>query len=456
MPAGGAAGTPSGQATWRVAYLPAGRTAAAAFRQLRRELGPTAPRRWRLAEYDPLEKALVLLAAVACAVVMTLAGRSARATGVPVWLGVGFVICWFPFLASGGIPELCFVLALFPAWLRLAGERRVRKDGDALAVYGLAAAAALAVLLAVAGFSWFRLLGGVLAAACGLLLPALRRPLAGLRRAWNRRRAFPPGSRGNRSREPFRLGRAGVAALAVVPFALLLVPQLRAPVLPVPIPLAGPRGFSWRAISALDARKGSRLQGLPDLADFVAHAAWQETLVFGRPYGLPSPNERVTVAEYVVDPATGVIVDRERTLKAFDSAWLAGLTRRPAGPSVEGLLLAQHRPARVAIGRGRPSLLADLIAAALCAGAMLAWYAGEMRLMIAATAVRSKPSHRGHEVPTSRHGRAPVPPHRSHETRLPGTRQRVPPRGPGAGAHFLRRASGAHFVRRASGAHFLT
>ena len=377
-----------------------------------------APRRWRLAEYDPLEKALVLLAALACAVLMTLAGRNARATGVPVWLGVGFVICWFPFLASGGIPELCFVLALFPAWLRLAGGRRVRKEGDALAVYGLAAAAALAVLLVVAGFSWFRLLGGILAAACGLLLLALRRPLAGLRRALNRRRAFPSGSRRNRLRGPLPLGRAGVIALAVVPFVLLLAPQLRAPVLPVPTPLAGPRGFSWKAISALEARKEGGLQGLPDLADFVAHAAWQETLVFGRPYGLPSPGERVAVTEYVVDPATGTIVDRERTVKAFDSAWLAGLARRPAKPSVERLLLAQHGPARVGLGRGRPSLLADLIAAALCAGAMLAWFAGGIRLRTATTAARPRQPRRGHEGATSKHGHAPVSPHRSHQKRL--------------------------------------
>jgi hypothetical protein len=372
----------SGGRSWRVAYIPAGRTSAAVHRLLRRELGPPAPGRWRLAEYDPLEKALVLAAWLAAALLLALARRAARAAQVSPWLAAACAVCWVPFLASGGIPELCVVLAVFPGWLRLAGLRRVLRAGrgrEALLAFSATCAAALAALLVVAGFSWFRVAGGVLAAASSVLLLGLRKPASELRRAVRRRRAFPgPGATVRLPARP-ALGLPLVAAVAALPLVLLVVPQLRAPRVPVPQPLAARGGFDWRSIARL---AGTRRDAgsLPDISDFVAHAAWQQTVVFGRPWGLPGDGEKVTVSEFVVSPATGAVVQRLRTVKSFDTAWLASVTRRPATPGVEAVLLAQGGPVPARQGRGRPGLLADLVAAALCAGALAAWYAKETGL----------------------------------------------------------------------------
>lgn len=91
------------------------------------------------------------------------------------------------------------------------------------------------------------------------------------------------------------------------------------------------------------------------------------------------PGERVTVPEYLAGESSRAIVSRLRTVKEFDSPWLAGLVRRPTLPGVEAVLLAQGRPVLAAHGRGRPPLLGDLLAAALCAGALLAWLPRESR-----------------------------------------------------------------------------
>ena len=37
-------------------------------------------------------------------------------------------------------------------------------------------------------------------------------------------------------------------------------------------------------------------------------------------------------------------MQRQRTVKSFDSAWLASVTSRPATPGIEAVLLAQGRP----------------------------------------------------------------------------------------------------------------
>ena len=104
------------------------------------------------------------------------------------------------------------------------------------------------------------------------------------------------------------------------------------------------------------------------------HAAFQQTLVFGRPWGLPGADTRVAVTEYIEDRAAGSITARTRTVKRLDGAWLQGVTRAPPAPSVERLLLAQGRPMRVRVSRNLPGLLRDLVAAILCAAALMGWW----------------------------------------------------------------------------------
>ena len=143
----------------------------------------------------------------------------------------------------------------------------------------------------------------------------------------------------------------------------------------------GLRDFSWRSVAELSARRQSAVGTVvPDVSDAVAHSAYQQALVFGRPYGFPAAEERVTVTEYIENPATGTVVPRQRTVRTFDSAWLARLTRAPPSPSVEELLLAQERPVTVRHGRGRSPFIRDLLAAALCGLALLGWFARDAGL----------------------------------------------------------------------------
>jgi len=115
----------------------------------------------------------------------------------------------------------------------------------------------------------------------------------------------------------------------------------------------GARDFSWQSLERLARFDGA--SRLPDMSDLLTHEAFQETIAFGRPWGLPRPEERVYVREFLASPATATIVAVQRRVKAFDSAWLAACLRRCAPGSVEALLLAQGRAAAVGLrGTARP------------------------------------------------------------------------------------------------------
>ena len=93
---------------------------------------------------------------------------------------------------------------------------------------------------------------------------------------------------------------------------------------------------------------------MPDLSDLVTHAAFQETMAFGRPWRLPSPDERVYVREFSSSPSTGIIDSRLRCVKVFDETWRKAVRRRTEAGSLEALLFSQGRPVAVAVrGSGR-------------------------------------------------------------------------------------------------------
>jgi hypothetical protein len=378
-------------AQMRVAYIPARRTSVATFRMLSRLLGAPSRGRWRLVEYDPVEKIPVLVAALAFGLLASVpasASRGRRKQDLPL-LALCCMACWLPFLASGGIAELAMTLGLFPSWLSLARARGAsspaarRARGTAAVMYGGFAVAALAGLILVAGFSWFRLLGLLCSLACSVLILFLPRPVSRLWKAWNRTRAFPSSTLVRLSRVPLRRGPAVALLLVTSPVLLALVALARAPLIPLPFPLPGIRDFSWSALREMDARRlpndGERL---PDIVDFVTHSAYQQTLTFGRAYALPTLDERVTVTEYAVNPSTDAIVSRPRTVKSFDSAWLDSTTRKPAVSSVERMLLEQGRPVRVEGAPARRALVREIVAAGLGVCALLWWFARELGLRL--------------------------------------------------------------------------
>jgi hypothetical protein len=109
-------------------------------------------------------------------------------------------------------------------------------------------------------------------------------------------------------------------------------------------------GLSWSSLGALSA--GSKYNELPDLAGYLSHRAYQEALVFGRPYRFPSLGERITISEYH-DYRDGSnnrrILKTYRVVKQFKASWLERSLRGAAPGSVAALLIDQQVAAPVVV-----------------------------------------------------------------------------------------------------------
>jgi len=133
---------------------------------------------------------------------------------------------------------------------------------------------------------------------------------------------------------------------------------------PVPSPSLGARDFSLAALARMPP---AARNALPDVSVFVTHQAYQEALTYGRPWGLPSEDERVEVPQYTVGD-DGRMRRTLRTVKVFDQAWMQSVRAGAPPGSLEALLFAQGRPAAVSVPaawRGMAAVLA-CVGAALC------------------------------------------------------------------------------------------
>jgi len=350
-----------GSTAWTVVYVPARRAPLLDYLRAAAILGPGAGT-WRLLEFDPVAAIAALAGILAFA--LFLAGASARGGRLTrAAAAAAAAALWIPFVLGGGLARLALSLLMLFTWYRAADivialhgwDKRVIRDvRGPLVAFAASAGAGLVLLVPAGGFA-----AGSLAAFAGpaaasiLLLAAMgvywgraRRPRA------PRRTGFTPVPivKPSASAAP---GPAGVLlALAVLTVAAV-IPLARTVQVPTPIALVGVRDFSWQALGTL-ARSG-RSPRLPDLADLVAHEAFQETIAFGRPWGLPRADEHVNVRGFLVDPASGAIAAVERRVKVFDGAWLASCVRGAQPGSVESLLVAQGRAEAVSLrGSARP------------------------------------------------------------------------------------------------------
>jgi hypothetical protein len=140
----------------------------------------------------------------------------------------------------------------------------------------------------------------------------------------------------------------------------------------------GSGDFSWQSLGRM-SRESSEPR-LPGFAALVTHAAFQETIAFGRPWKTPLRDERVRVREYVSGDAAGAIVSRQRTVKVLDSAWLQSIGRRAGPGSLESLLYAQGRPVAVSMRGAGFGLLRELPIVLLVLSALLAWLGRDLGL----------------------------------------------------------------------------
>jgi hypothetical protein len=370
---------PDGRGVSELAYVRTDRGPLFVALRLARLASGTALR-FRILELDPLSS---LLSAAFVAVGGWLLMR--RMPGpVPRFLLALGLLPWLLRASAGDARDLFAFFFLYPLWLqagllvmnrtaaakrgRRAAARRRRRGWSSPEWARLGAPALLigtgtaALLLVAPGLR--HLPGPALAAAADLCLLALFPAVAPRRRAQEEHQPFravpilspalPPMLP---ARKPARTSWHYTPAAWALPLLLAALPLLSVPVLwlakdrggqEVPSPQgAGPGsgGFSWAGLSRLAL--ASSPEGLPNLADFVAHRAYQESLGFNRPYRLPKADERLYLSAYLPAHDGKSMLKSSRVVKRFSDSWLrVTLASAPPG-SIQRLLLDQGRAVEV-------------------------------------------------------------------------------------------------------------
>ena len=304
--------------------------------------------------------ALALLLYVAAAAALIVPRRGAAPRG---WRAV-LALPWLFLVAQGGLAAAFAAIPAYLAVTRLAGcavpasaapPRPARRGGPRVTVRavfggGLVVAAAVAAVLGTATAAGSP--GAVIARclAIGSVWSAALAACAAVARA----RPVPRRTQGNRaaetasaaSRPPLAARLCGAAALAAAGAALVAPAGDRVHV-PRPDPPAAGEPVTLAAMARAPAG-----DGLPALADYVTHVAYQQTLAVGRPYRLPAPGERVTV-DHFRRTADGRVAREQREVVRFTEDWLAAVLADAPDGSVASLLAAQGR--LLAARRGPPA-----------------------------------------------------------------------------------------------------
>ncbi|HUJ73591.1 MAG TPA: hypothetical protein VL359_01985 [bacterium] len=376
---GGYFRAPAGRlGTWTVVFLPARRAPVLDYIRVARLLGAGAGA-WRLVEMDPVEAFAALAGMFAFALFLTRSSpRGERLTRTAA--SAAAAALWMPFVLGGGLERLALSFLLLFTWYRAADvvislhgwDKRLRKNiRSPLVALAASTGAGLLLLVPAGGFA-----AGALAAFVGpvagsvLLLAALALYWGRSRRPVRRRKFTPvPIVTPALSVAP---GPAGVLLALAALTTVAVIPLARSVPVPTPVALRDVRDFSWKALDTL-ARSGHTPR-LPDLADLVTHEAFQETIAFGRPWGLPRRDEHVAVRGFLAGPG-GTIVAVERRVKVFDDAWLASCLRGAPPGSIEALLAAQGRAVVVGLRGSARALARELPLAVLVIALFFAWLA---------------------------------------------------------------------------------
>jgi hypothetical protein len=370
---------------WSFAYIPARRAAVVDYMRIAAILGLPRHGAWKLAEFDPAE---FLVSAAGLLVLAVMLAYPFRKEGrLPLLLSGAGALLWIPFLLPGGVARLALSLLLLAAWfpavevfIVLHGwdEKLLREARDPLVRFLAAAGGGLVLLLPASGFSAAALIScaGSLTASV-LLVVALALFWGRARRPRRRRKKFDPVPIVRPAADPSRPGPAGFLVAAVAVLIVAAIGFLRSTPVPTPLPVLGARDFSWESLSRLGRQ--NRAQRLPDVSDLVTHEAFQETLAFGRPWGLPGRDERVYVREYSMNPRSATIVPGMRRVKVFDSAWLGAFLLRSLPGSIERMLVTQRRAMAVAVRGQLRTLLRELPVAVLVMFVFSTWFAWDRR-----------------------------------------------------------------------------
>jgi len=339
---------------WEVAYLRTERNVLSSYLHLSALLKRKGLR-WRLLEFDPLDSSIRLLLFLAyCAVIGFLASNW------KVRLSIGLAsLPWMLLVLLCGFSSLLAFFLILPAWVHLLEWQYERwRDGlffprDDLKrnlfsrpAISAVVATGLGMLLLHPGAlpgALISVLGGAVASALVyrfLVVEGFSRahppfqPLPILGRFHTRRRTI--------SREVKLHILLAVIVLGSYP-ALRLGTAFSKPVsykIQMQPIRSEPRDLSWKALAALSGIP--RGNGIPNLADYLSHRAYQESLIFGRSYTFPRMGERLVISDYHVDSESSRIQKTFRVVKQFKESWLRGTLGRAAPGSLPRLFADQE------------------------------------------------------------------------------------------------------------------
>jgi hypothetical protein len=136
------------------------------------------------------------------------------------------------------------------------------------------------------------------------------------------------------------ISHGAVIVLCLVPFLLFFQSSVQTSRLPAPQPQPVGKEISISSLQTLDTIDDP--SALPDLSDFIRHAAYQERLAAGmRSYDLPRENDVILLSDYMTNEVTKKIEKREKVLTQFDNAWLGRIAGYASDSSIEKMLFNQ-------------------------------------------------------------------------------------------------------------------
>ena len=334
--------------SWEVVYLRSDRNPLSTFFYLRGLLGRR-DLEWRLIEFEP---AAALIRGVLLILYLLVLVRMAseQAIRLAVLLAAG---PWVLLVSMSNFPALLAFFLVMPAWLHLferlyayryvGGFDRGTVDYFARPVATVVVALCLSVVLRRPGPQAGLLLaaaGGAVAAASLYCLFVVRDSLQAHRpfRALPILRRLQPRRTSLRPRITLHLL---LVLIVLCSFPLFHLGRAWISDRPDTIRMRsiGDRGLSWSALHALSEYAGS--SGIPNLADYLTHRAYQESLIFGRSYVLPDPGERILISEYRIDPQSARVQKTYRVVKQFKESWLYATLEAAAAGSVDRMFADQ-------------------------------------------------------------------------------------------------------------------
>ena len=284
---------------------------------------------WELAESrSPVRGVYLLGFAAVVAAVLLLAGRTRRAAaaGALPWLGT---------VARGGGGTFVAAALIYFTWVMFADSGRRYLEHRLQYGSWQAGRRELRHSALVLAATWAIVLGVHPAGSIGVLLPILISSLglaawsgfsvavAVFKRRGQDHRLFVPVTLRSQPAAISAVSRyastAAWVALFVVaaPFTAALLPQSSVPDIPRPVPVAGGGEMNLETLNALEVSGDTRTV---NIADYVAHRAYQEGFVYGGSYGVPAPGSTLTLSRFREEGER--TVREEEVMLRYDRAWL--------------------------------------------------------------------------------------------------------------------------------------